>query len=61
MENIKRKHQLGMVSLGMVSQTCNPNTQEAEAGGRRVQDQLRLHSETLSQKKKRKKKKRKNQ
>jgi hypothetical protein len=30
----------------------NPNTQEAEAGGSRVLGQLRLYSETLSQKSK---------
>jgi hypothetical protein len=36
---------------------CNTSTQEAEAGGSRVQGQLGVHRETLSQKKGRKKKK----
>jgi hypothetical protein len=33
----------------MVAHTCNPSTQEAEAGESQVQDQPRLHSKTLSQ------------
>jgi hypothetical protein len=36
---------------GMIVYTCNPTTQEAEAGGSWVQGQLGLHSETTSQKK----------
>lgn len=34
--------------LGTVVSTCNPNTREAETGRPRVQDQPRLHGETLS-------------
>jgi hypothetical protein len=30
--------------------TCNPSTQEAEAGGLRVQGQSALHNETLFKK-----------
>jgi hypothetical protein len=41
----------------MVAHTCNPSTGEAEAGELWVQDQLRLRSETLSQKQKKKKRK----
>lgn len=36
----------------MVAYTCNPNSQEAEAGGPRVQSQWVLHCKTLSQKQK---------
>jgi hypothetical protein len=34
----------------MVTNACNSSTQEAKAGGLRVQGQPGLHSETLSQK-----------
>jgi hypothetical protein len=33
----------------MVMHVCNHSTQEAEVGGLRVQGQLGLHSQTLSQ------------
>jgi hypothetical protein len=33
--------------LGMVVHTCNPTTQEAEAGGSRVPGQPELYSETV--------------
>jgi hypothetical protein len=36
--------------LGEVAHTCNPNTQEPEAGGFQVPDQPGLYLETLSQK-----------
>jgi hypothetical protein len=35
--------------LGMVAPTCNPSTQEAEAGGLPVPSQPGLRSKTLSQ------------
>jgi hypothetical protein len=34
---------------GTVVHTCNPSTQEVEAGGSQVPDQPELHSETLFQ------------
>jgi hypothetical protein len=34
----------------MVVHTCNPSTEEVEAGGSSVLDQPELHSETLSPK-----------
>jgi hypothetical protein len=35
----------------VVLHICNPSTQQAEAGRLRVQGQLGLHNETLTQKK----------
>jgi hypothetical protein len=37
---------------GMLVQTCNPSTWEAEAGGSQVPRQLEQHSESLSRKRK---------
>jgi hypothetical protein len=39
-----------MCQLGMMAPTYNTSTQDAEPGGWRVQNQPRLHSETLNQK-----------
>jgi hypothetical protein len=39
--------------LGVVLYTWNPRPQEAEIGGKRIQDQPGIHSETSCQKNKR--------
>lgn len=39
----------------MVAHTCNPKPQDTEARGSQVEGQLRLHSETVSQKEKERK------
>jgi hypothetical protein len=38
------------MKLGVLMHTCNPSTQEMEAGGLQVWGQPGLHSETLPQK-----------
>jgi hypothetical protein len=42
----KKRHK-----LSVVAHTCNPGAQETEAGESKVQGQLGLHSETLSENK----------
>jgi hypothetical protein len=46
----KRQNKTSDLKLGpsMVVQTCNPNIQEVEVGGLRVQGQTGLHRKTLS-------------
>jgi hypothetical protein len=39
-----------LLNWGLVMQTCNPSTLEAEAGRLRVQGQPGLHSDSLTQK-----------
>jgi hypothetical protein len=55
MENITRFSKKLKIKPDVVEHTCNPNTQEAEAGGSRVQGQIRLHSLVSKQKRKKEK------
>jgi hypothetical protein len=44
------KHNIKNQKQGVVVHFCNPSTQDAKAGGFKVQGQPRLHSKSLSQK-----------